>query len=227
MEKNTNYQWFIITAIGGQEDSIANALKEKLINFGYQDYVKDVKVLKETIVAKDDFTKNDPSLPQHFKNTKTTKWEALQNGNFRRIKTKVVNRFPGYIFINMKMDPAVWYAVRNTQGVLGFVGSSGKGSLPIPITMEEYVNISENNETPIAKDKPVQPVSDISKPEKKIIECNFKIGQTAIIKSSGLNGEEAKIMSINLEKGTAVVEYEFFGRINSMELSIEELELKK
>ena len=33
MSNNQNlYQWFIITAMGGKEDSIVDALKEKIIN---------------------------------------------------------------------------------------------------------------------------------------------------------------------------------------------------
>jgi transcriptional antiterminator NusG len=34
----------------------------------------------------------------------------------------------------------VWFVIRNTQGVLGFVGSSGKGAKPIPVSPIQYQN---------------------------------------------------------------------------------------
>ena len=41
-----NSQWFIITVIGGKEDSIIQSLKEKINNFGYNEYVTEMKVFK-------------------------------------------------------------------------------------------------------------------------------------------------------------------------------------
>ena len=39
---------------------------------------------------------------------------------------KVVSRkvFPGYVLIEMIVDDRTWYAVRNTPGVTGFVGTA-------------------------------------------------------------------------------------------------------
>ena len=37
----------------------------------------------------------------------------------------------------MIMSDEAWYGVRNTPGVTGFIGSSGKGTKPIPLSPEE------------------------------------------------------------------------------------------
>ena len=70
-----------------------------------------------------------------------------------RGKPKKIYRklFPAYVMLEMeatreeneqgisyKVDPRVWYEVRNTNGVTGFVGV---GSDPIPMEEEEVKNI--------------------------------------------------------------------------------------
>ena len=47
-------------------------------------------------------------------------------------KEKIKKMFPGYVLVEMIMSDEAWYAVRNTPGVTGFIGSSGKGAKPIP-----------------------------------------------------------------------------------------------
>ena len=53
--------------------------------------------------------------------------------------------FPGYVLVEMIMSDEAWYAVRNTPGVTGFIGSSGKGAKPIPLSPQEIdkINIYE------------------------------------------------------------------------------------
>ena len=46
-------------------------------------------------------------------------------------KERVKKMFPGYVLVEMIMSDEVWFIVRNTQGVTGFIGSSGKGAKPI------------------------------------------------------------------------------------------------
>ena len=52
--------------------------------------------------------------------------------------------YPGYIFIEMIMTDEAWYVVRNTPGVTGFIGSSGKGAKPTPLQPYEVDNILGN-----------------------------------------------------------------------------------
>lgn len=59
-------------------------------------------------------------------------------------KEKIKKMFPGYVLVEMIMDDEVWFIVRNTQGVTGFIGSSGKGAKPIPLLPEEVERILNN-----------------------------------------------------------------------------------
>lgn len=56
-------------------------------------------------------------------------------------KEKVKKMFPGYILVEMVMTDEAWFIVRNTPGVTGFIGSSGKGAKPFPLTPSEVDHI--------------------------------------------------------------------------------------
>ena len=59
-------------------------------------------------------------------------------------KERVKKMFPGYVLIEMVMSDEAWYIVRNTQGVTGFIGSSGKGAKPIPLETSEVDSILDS-----------------------------------------------------------------------------------
>jgi len=56
-------------------------------------------------------------------------------------KEKIKKTFPGYILVEMVMTDEAWFVVRNTPGVTGFIGSSGKGTKPFPLTPAEVDKI--------------------------------------------------------------------------------------
>lgn len=218
-----NKQWFIITAIGGKEDSIVESLKEKIKNYGYEDLVGEIKLLKHTIVDEEVFTPGDINLPKTMRNTKTTKWETLPNGSYKKIRTRELNKFPGYIFVNMVMNQDVWYAIRNTPGVLGFVGSSGKGALPIPISIEEFEMIQPsstivNKQINKIENEPIN---------KKIYTTNIKPGYRVLIIGGSLEGEKGEVSSIDLNNGTAKVKVEFLGRVTETEVSLDDIKIEE
>ena len=59
-------------------------------------------------------------------------------------KEKIKKLFPGYILVEMIMTDEAWFIVRNTPGVTGFIGSSGKGAKPTPLQDFEVENILKN-----------------------------------------------------------------------------------
>ena len=232
-------QWFIITVIGGKEDSIVQSLREKINNFGYKSYVTEIKVFKTTKVTEEVFTKTDPKLPKTLKNTKTTKWETLPNGSYKRTKTKIANKFPGYVFVKMenldeKILHSIWFCIRNTNGVLGFVGSSGKGALPIPvsaapkadeITAEAPTTVNYDDETGEVISTPTSPAPEAE--PKKVYTCDYKVGNTVKIVVGAFEGEVGEVKSIDLEKGKAIIQIEIFGRVTSVEVNIGDVKVNE
>jgi len=233
MDQNFRMQWYVITAIGGQEESIASALREKMNNYGYAEKVKEIRVFMKKEITEDIFSKNDPEMPATLRKTKTTSWEALPDGRYKRTKTKIKNRFPGYIFIQADLDPEIWYAIRNTVGVLGFVGSSGKGALPIPCSIDEYQRLisqaaAHEYAARIEKAEEAK-AAEAAKPKKeakpKLTEAPFKVGQSVELTTGSFAGTVANVVGINLEKQTAKVEFEFFGRVSTVEINFDDAKL--
>lgn len=70
-----------------------------------------------------------------------TKEVEIKDG-VKKEKSKLM--FPGYVLVEMIMSDEAWYAVRNTPGVTGFIGSSGKGAKPIPLSPQEIDRILAN-----------------------------------------------------------------------------------
>jgi len=235
IEAKDRMQWYVLTAIGGQEESIAQALREKMINFGYTPKVKEFKVFTKKIQTVDIFNKNDPEMPSTLRKTKTTEWTALPDGRYQRTKTKVVNRFPGYIFVCCDLDDDIWYAIRNTVGVLGFVGSTGKNTKPIPCATDEFERLlTEAAATEYAsriaqaqEQAKVEKPKVVEQPKVKPVlkECPFKVGQKVQIISGSFQDQEGVVSSINIEKQTVAVDVEFFGRVNTFDVGFDDLKL--
>ncbi len=249
-------QWYVITAVGGQEESIAQSLREKMNNFGYANFaktsdndaslplpngekprVKEIRVFMKRNESEQVFSKNSAELPKQMKNTKTTRWETLPDGRYKRIKSKRVNRFGNYIFVQCDLDDDIWYNIRNTVGVMGFVGSTGKAAKPIPCSVDEYERLINDaaaaeyaariaaGETAIKKEE--AKVETKPQPKPVLTEAPFKVGQTLELINGSFAGTNCTVVAINLEKQTAKVEVEFFGRINSLEVPFGDLKLAK
>ena len=85
----------MVHTYAGYEDSVKQALEQRIESLGMQDYIFDVQVPKEKQLV---FKKGEPVEEE------------------RKL-------FPGYVLVNMIVTDDSWYVVRNTPNVTGFVGS--------------------------------------------------------------------------------------------------------
>ena len=102
-----SFKWYIARTVTGQENKVAQAIKERITNLKLSEYFSRVLVPEETVVTN-------------------------AGGKKRTIKKKF---FPGYVLINMIMNDRTWHLVKNTDKVSGFVG--GTTSKPAPISDDE------------------------------------------------------------------------------------------
>ncbi len=228
-------QWYIITAVSGNEDYVVKNLKGKISSYGYNDRVEDIKIIKEKIISVDEYNQNNaPSSVG--KKLKNVEWRTIEkNGEifYQKIKTEEKNKFSGYIFIKMRMDDEIWFIIRNTQLVTGIVGSSGKNAKPIPVSSEEIENILNfsNKENIIATEQEKgKNVNNVYKKDDSIIlesvtySCPYPIGSKVRINSGNMKGEIGYIKSLNDAKGIATIEVEIFNRTNDVEVEYSSLE---
>lgn len=122
-------------------------------------------------------------------------------------KEKVKKMFPGYVLVEMVMSDEAWYIVRNTQGVTGFIGSSGKGAKPFPLLPHEVDRILGSmgmSRVDVSKD-----LAEGAKV--KIISGPFK-------------DMMAKIDTVDLKEQKLNVLVDLFGQETSVEVDIAEVE---
>lgn len=147
-------QWYIATCIIGNEDVVYKELEDKIRAFRLNDVVKEIKLLKSREITIEVFDNKDNPPPKLMRNTKSITWTTLPGNRYKKTRIREINRFPGYIYIKMIMEEQAWYVIRNTFGITGFVGSSGKGAKPIPMSefeVERLFNEASNEDIIINK----------------------------------------------------------------------------
>lgn len=118
-------------------------------------------------------------------------------------KEKTKKMFPGYVLVEMIMSDEAWYAVRNTPGVTGFIGSSGKGAKPIPLSPQEIDKILVNE--------------GIGRLD---IETDLNEGDSVKIVDGPFTGMYGKVQSIDLENEKLNVLIDLFGQETPVEVDL-------
>jgi len=106
-------EWYVVNTYSGHENKVKEKLLMRASSMGMEDYILRVVVPEQKEIEYKDGVK----------------------------KEKIKKMFPGYILVEMVMSDEAWFIVRNTPGVTGFIGSSGKGAKPFPLTPEEVDHV--------------------------------------------------------------------------------------
>ena len=172
-------EWYVVNTVSGHEYKVKEKLEMKINSRDLQENIFRVIVPEQKEIE--------------FKNGVK--------------KEKVKKMFPGYVLVEMVMSDEAWYIVRNTQGVTGFIGSSGKGAKPIPLLPQEVDRIL--NSMGMSR-------VDVSK--------DLKEGVKVKIISGPFKDMMAKIDSIYLKEQKLTVLVVLFGQETSVEVDMQEVE---
>ena len=173
--------WYVCTAYSTHEAKVKANLERRVETMGLKDYVSRIIVAEQEVpVVKD----------------------GVDTG-----KTRKKNLYPGYIYVEMVMTDHAWDVIRNTPGVTGFVGSSGKGTKPFPIPREE-----------------IEPVLKRVGMVDESMYDRYNEGDYVKVIKGPLEGTEGKILSINRETGVVEISAVFFGRTTKTEVDFSEIE---
>lgn len=118
-------------------------------------------------------------------------------------KEKIKKLFPGYVLVEMIMSDESWYIVRNTPGVTGFLGSSGKGAKPIPLQDDEVERIFK----------------EIGYTGESVV-VNYEVGDNVKITDGPFKMLAGKIIELNTDEGKATVSIDLFGQETNVELEL-------
>ena len=173
-------EWYVVNTVSGYEYKVKEKLEMMIVNSPeIQESIFRVIVPEQTIVEYKDGVK----------------------------KEKVKRMFPGYVLVEMIMSDEVWFIVRNTQGVTGFIGSSGKGAKPIPLMPDEVDRILSNMGM-----SRMDLANDLAEGKKvKITDGPFK-------------NMVGKVKSCDLENKQVELLLDLFGQETSVEVELSEIE---
>ena len=113
---------------------------------------------------------------------------------------KVERIFPGFVILNMVMDPKVVYVIKNIEHVTDFVGSREHAE---PLAQEEIDIMFAR-----MKDKVVTTETDLD------------VGDTVRISEGPFANMDGKISKIDTERGQATVLVNMFGRETPVKLDL-------
>jgi len=122
-------------------------------------------------------------------------------------KEKKKKMFPGYILVEMVMSDEAWFIVRNTPGVTGFIGSSGKGAKPFPLTPQEVDKILGS--------------MGMSRLE---IGSEIKVDDMVKVVDGPFANMFGKIKTIDMANAKLEVALDLFGQETIVELSLSQIE---
>lgn len=160
-------EWYVVNTYAGQENRVKENLERRVKTMGLEDSLFQIVVAEEKEIE--------------YKNGKPVE------------KTK--NLFSGYVLVQMIMTDEAWYVVRNTTGVTGFIGSSGKGAKPFPVSQEEIDSVLRR----LGR-------QDMS------VQVDFEVGDTVEILNGAFKNSEGTVEKMDDDKKEATVLLILFGR---------------
>jgi transcriptional antiterminator NusG len=101
-------KWYVVRAIGGQENKVKSYIENEISRLGLSDFVEQVLVPTEKVIQ-------------------------IRNGK-KVNKEKIY--FPGYIMVEANLSGEVPHVIKSVTGVIGFLGET-KGGEPVPLRKSE------------------------------------------------------------------------------------------
>jgi transcriptional antiterminator NusG len=180
----TGAQWFALHTLSGKEGKVKQYIDRYKTVEELDDYILEVLLPTETV-------------------------SEVKLGKKTTIVRKLI---PGYVFIHMKLFDGEgnvlnkpWYFVRETTGVIGFVG----GERPSPLKESEIEDIRQRVEAGMGKETP---------------KVQFEEGEEVKITDGPFLNLSGRIDEIDPERGKLKVSVSIFGRFTPVELEYWQVE---
>lgn len=177
-------QWFVLHTLSGQEQKVRENIEKRIKTEEMGDYIKEVLVPMEKVAE-------------------------IRRGKKTTTKRKL---YPGYVFIDMvlldennRIIEKPWYFIRETPGVIGFVG----GDRPTPTPLEEIEQIKAQ-------------IADSEETERP--KVHYEVGETVKITDGPFLNFSGVIEEIDPERGRLKVMVSIFGRNTPVDLEYWQVE---
>src|SRR6187397_402943 len=177
-------KWFVLHTLSGQEQKVKESIEKRIKPEEMAEFINEVLVPMEKVAE-----------VRSGKKTVTTR-----------------KLYPGYVFVDMvllddnkRIIEKPWYFIRDTQGIIGFVG----GDRPTPASMDEIDSIKAQMSDSEDREKP---------------KVQFEVGETVKINDGPFLNFSGVIEEIEPERGKLKVTVNIFGRNTPVELEYWQVE---
>ena len=177
-------KWFVLHTLSGQEQKVKESIEKRIKPEEMSEYINEVLVPMEKVAE-------------------------VRSGK-KTVSTRKL--YPGYVFVDMvlldennRIIEKPWYFIRDTPGIIGFVG----GDRPTPTSQEEIASIKSQ-------------ISDSEDTERPKVQ--FDVGETIKINDGPFLNFSGAIEEIEPDRGKLKVTVNIFGRNTPVELEYWQVE---
>lgn len=174
---SSDMRWYTVHVYSSMEKSVEKALRENIAASDLRDQFGQVL------------------LP-------TEKVQEVRNG---RKHTSERRMYPGYVFIQMKMNDATWHLVNSTPRVIEFLG----GFKPVPLSEAEINSILQQMESGTEAPRP---------------KVQFEVGEQIRVKAGPFTDFNGRIDAVDYDKNRLQVYVSIFSRETLVDLDFSEVE---
>jgi len=177
-------EWFVVHTQSGYEKKVKSNLEARIQSMNREDTIFEVVIPMEDVVE-------------------------FKNGRKVVVQKKV---FPGYLLVRCHMTDDTWYVIRNTPGVTGFVGQSGRfDKRPTPLTrreVETFLSVKVDGEEAPKQRKP---------------KLEYETGESVRVREGPFADFTGQIAEINADQLKLKVLVNIFGRETLVEMDFSQV----
>ena len=168
--------WYVVHTQSGYEKKIRQNLQARTASMHLEDRILEVEIPMEDV-------------------------DEFRNGKKVTVSKKV---FPGYLLVRCYLDDEAWAAIRDTPGIVNFVGAGGKPSRLSRKEVETFLPVADESESVV--------------PKRSKARFGFGVGDTVRVKEGPFADFSGAIQEINEDQLKVKVLVNIFGRETPVEL---------
>ena len=168
--------WFVVHTQSGYEKKVKQNLQARTTSMHLEDRILEVEIPMEDV-------------------------DEFRNGKKVTVSKKV---FPGYLLVRCHLDDEAWSGIRDTPGIVNFVGAGGKPSKLGRSEVETFLPVADESEAVV--------------PKRSKARFGFGVGETVRVKEGPFADFSGAIVEINEDQLKVKVLVNIFGRETPVEL---------
>ena len=173
--------WYVVHTQSGYEKKVRQNLRARAASMHLEDRILEVEIPMEDV-------------------------DEFRNGKKVTISKKV---FPGYLLVRCYLDDEAWGAIRDTPGIVNFVGAGGKPSRLGRREVETFLPVADESHDVV--------------PKRSKARFGYGVGETVRVKDGPFADFSGAIVEINEDQLKVKVLVNIFGRETPVELEFSQV----